>query len=139
MLNSSKWRFTIIKEPTKINLYTGTIPYERECFEVVLGDFECRSELEGTRLKVDEFKIKLLDEKILELQGIRSEVSIKPDDRRNFNISVDIFAENAGRVTLSRSTVHYISTLKQLRNDWLILFGFYSENIYDDDEMLHKK
>ena len=71
-------------------------------------------------------QIKLLDSKILELQSIRTNYVIFHDEERNFNILADIFASNAGKVIVSKSTVQYISTLKQLRNDWLIIYGIYT-------------
>jgi len=52
--------------------------------------------------------------------------SVFQDDIKNFNVFADIFASNAGKVILSKSTVQYVSTLKQLRNDWLIIYGLYT-------------
>ena len=68
----------------------------------------------------------MLESKILDLQSIKTNYGIFHDEARNFNILVDIFASNAGKVILSKSTVFYVSTLKQLRNDWLIIYGLYA-------------
>ncbi len=50
LFNSSQWKFKIKKDLTKINLYTGITPYDKEHFHILFGRFECVSELNNNSL-----------------------------------------------------------------------------------------